>query len=277
MVSNSNKKCTNCGNIGHVNRNCIFPIKSLGLIVFRKTANDTYVCMVQRNHSLSFWEFICGKYLLSNKEYIKKLFSKMTQYERYLLQSCSFEELCEELFKRPVRNNEKTNEWLHRQKQFTILKYGYYIKNTFQYMFINIDTLIETTESQIPECELEFPKGRPKYDEISYDTAIREFEEETKIPENSITVYTKYQIKQNFYGTNGNKYNNYYFIGELVNNDISLSYDINTVEVNQVKWIPINDVFNLVKNSHQNKYTIFKKAYNVFLSLQTRRDCNLSL
>ena len=41
------------------------------------------------------------------------------------------------------------------------------------------------------------------------------------------------------------------------------------LKLKKVKWIPINEIFTELKNSHQNKYAIFKKTYNVFLSLDT--------
>lgn len=261
-----NKRCINCRHLGHVSRECFFPNKSLGIIAFRGTSyNDIRVAMIQRRHSLSFWEFIFGKYSLANKEYLQNMISFMTTQERECLQSCSYEEVCEELLKRPVRENEKTHDWMERKKQFNTIKYGYYIQNTFHFTFINIDILINKTKALLDDTEWEFPKGRPTFNESSFDTAIREFEEETRIPHDAIHVFRKPQLKQSFTGTNGINYNNYYYVAYLIDENMSLEYECNSIEVKNFEWVPINDVYERIKGSHQNKYNVFKKAYNTFI------------
>ena len=67
--------CNNCGGKGHLFRTCKDPILSCGLILIDKptlpvNVDTTSVLMVRRKDSLSFAEFMRGKYDLNNEEYI---------------------------------------------------------------------------------------------------------------------------------------------------------------------------------------------------------------
>ena len=89
---NKNKiYCGNCGEAGHIYRNCRQPITSFGVIlidyksqdlVSNNIFNDLKFLMIQRKDSISYVEFIRGKYNIDKSEYILWLFSDMTEYER---------------------------------------------------------------------------------------------------------------------------------------------------------------------------------------------------
>jgi hypothetical protein len=68
--------CNNCGEKGHVFRQCKQPIISCGIILINSSEipvdPDTIkVLMVRRKHSMAFTEFIRGKYDSEDKEFIK--------------------------------------------------------------------------------------------------------------------------------------------------------------------------------------------------------------
>ncbi len=92
--------CNNCGNYGHVYNTCRHPILSYGIILF--TVDPENVCriiMVERKDSLSFIEFIRGKYKNHmNTDYIKLLVSRMTNEEKQKLLTNSFDELWKDLW-----------------------------------------------------------------------------------------------------------------------------------------------------------------------------------
>ena len=72
--------CNNCGEKGHVFRECPNPKTSCGIILLNVKCLPTdntqvKVLMVQRKHSMAFTEFVRGKYDIVNIEYIKKLIS----------------------------------------------------------------------------------------------------------------------------------------------------------------------------------------------------------
>ena len=51
--------CNNCGNYGHLYKNCRHPILGYGVILYNK---DLKIIMVERKDSLSYIEFMRGKY-----------------------------------------------------------------------------------------------------------------------------------------------------------------------------------------------------------------------
>ena len=69
------KYCNNCGNKGHLYRNCRHPILSYGIFIYTKGKNGEYeTILVERKDSLAYIEFLRGKYkYIRNKAYIQLL------------------------------------------------------------------------------------------------------------------------------------------------------------------------------------------------------------
>jgi 8-oxo-dGTP pyrophosphatase MutT (NUDIX family) len=258
-MTRKNKRCVNCGNMGHINKECYYPNMSLGVILFSKDRN--YVLMIQRKYSLNFWEFLYGKYDIKNKEYLYKMFSLMTPNERTMIQTHSFFELIQKVSGKDKSQNE-SQELEYKRKKFDTLQKGFHLQNTFLYSYVSIDVLLSETQPVNHDTEWEFPKGRPTTSESLYDTACREFEEETDYNKELLFVNSTKPLKEGFYGTNGNQYCNYYYV-------CTTQYDIclystyekeDDIEVKQVKWVSVYDVYQHVKHSHQNKYSVFRRA-----------------
>jgi hypothetical protein len=69
--------CNNCGEKGHIFKDCKEPTTSCGLILLNQPSLPTdpdkaLILMVKRKHSMSYTEFIRGKYSVDDIEYIKK-------------------------------------------------------------------------------------------------------------------------------------------------------------------------------------------------------------
>ena len=85
--------CNNCGKRGHTFYNCKMPIISNGIIAFRKhpiTKAIEYL-MICRKDTLGLMDFIRGKYSVNNKYYIMNMISQMTNVEKQMLLTESFE------------------------------------------------------------------------------------------------------------------------------------------------------------------------------------------
>ena len=77
------KYCNNCGFTGHYYRECKFPIMSYGILLYDNTdKNNVKIVMIERKNTISFIEFMRGKYNIDNNEYILKLFDRMNISEK---------------------------------------------------------------------------------------------------------------------------------------------------------------------------------------------------
>ena len=79
------QSCRNCGVNGHLYKDCPHPIMSLGIICFKIENDEIKFLMIQRKDSLSFMEFIRGKYDTQDIIYIKQLVSSMTLTEKNMI------------------------------------------------------------------------------------------------------------------------------------------------------------------------------------------------
>ena len=87
-------QCINCGTYGHTSKYCNFPTTSYGIICYKINGIDIDTIkylMIQRKDTLCYVEFIRGKYEIENKDYIIKLFERMTHHERELIRQNTFE------------------------------------------------------------------------------------------------------------------------------------------------------------------------------------------
>ena len=86
--------CRNCGINGHLYKDCIHPIMSFGVICYKIDDDNTIrYLMIQRKDSLSFMEFIRGKYNVTDFLYIRQLVSAMTLNEKNLLLKKQFDDI----------------------------------------------------------------------------------------------------------------------------------------------------------------------------------------
>ncbi len=78
--------CRNCGLNGHLYKDCPHPIMSFGIICYKIVNDNIKYIMIQRKDSLSFMEFVRGKYNIEDSKYIMKLIEYMTDYQPHSLQ-----------------------------------------------------------------------------------------------------------------------------------------------------------------------------------------------
>ena len=121
---NNNKSynfCNNCGKGGHVFHMCKHPITSIGMILFRMYENKIQFLMIKRKHSLGFVEFMRGKYPVYNYEYLLNIFNEMSNYERDLIKTATFDELWTYLWGEQFGIQYRGEERISRDK-FTSVK-----------------------------------------------------------------------------------------------------------------------------------------------------------
>ena len=201
--------CNNCGKEGHVFRTCKDPIISCGIVLLRGIyeplklpADPTTVSalMVKRKDSISYMEFIRGKYEVSDTEYVQRLISNMTVSEQNGIVEHSFETLWTQL-------------WGPSRDTFG----GEYDIAHDKFNRLNRFELVSSVPSSFKDPEWGFPKGRRMRGETDLDCAVREFTEETNIPREAYSVCEHLSFTEIFTGTNGVKYKHVYFVALLQN------------------------------------------------------------
>ena len=91
--------CNNCGAKGHLFRSCNDPVLSCGIILVDTPSlpikpPDTRLIMIRRKDSMSFAEFMRGKYDVDDKDYIGKLIGNMTIAEQATIANLPFDMTC---------------------------------------------------------------------------------------------------------------------------------------------------------------------------------------
>ena len=192
--------CNNCGERGHVFKSCSEPIMSCGLILLDKPSlpvepKTVRMLMVRRKDSMAYTEFLRGKYATDDIDYIKKLLSNMTLLEHARLAGGTFDDLW-------------TSHWGEERGHHS----QEYDSSKERFNSINICEIVKTVESGFSESEWGFPKGRRRHREADINCAIREFGEETNIPQSSYILCKNLILQETFHGTNGVMYKHVYFI-----------------------------------------------------------------
>lgn len=289
--------CANCGGQGHVYRTCNHPIISYGVICFRmyydSVTNSIYpkYLMVQRKDSLSYVEFIRGKYDLQNKSYICKLFSGMTNEERDRIKLNDFDTLWNSMWCRGSNQGQETNtrnfnkEFKEAREKFDVLRKGYKIisYDSKEEQFVDVSSILDGTSSDFDETEWGFPKGRRNINEDDMSCAFREFKEETGINGKQIKICHEFKpLEEVFTGSNKIRYKHVYYIAKFNGSDgtssLSLSscsassdamFDpdnkIQTKEVKDVKWFSYQDAQEKIRGCNVERKELFKRLNHILM------------
>ena len=258
--------CNNCGKLGHLFHQCKVPITSIGIIPIRitkklnaltnKLENNIEIFIIKRKDTLSFVDFMRGKYSIEDKNYIKNLLNNMTTNERNYILNNDFDTIWQYLWNYNTNNSYKNEEKTSKIK-FTILKQGY--SNILENY--NLKSLIDLCDKNYKEPEWGFPKGRRNYQEKDIICGLREFEEETGYNKNDIILINNIvPYEEIFSGSNYKSYKHKYFVGIIVDNSQPKN-DYQIYEITEIKWIQIDEV-----NTYIREYNYEKKKIITYLN-----------
>ncbi len=264
--------CTNCGGYGHVYRTCNHPTISYGFICFKlELINDKYepmYLMVQRKDSLSYVEFMRGKYDLENRTYIMRLFSHMTEDERYRIKSKDFNNLWNDMW---CKTEEETNKNFNREyteayEKFNIIKNGYYIRsNNNDVIHANLEYFLNNTVCEYNETEWGFPKGRRNVNEHDINCALREFKEETGFTIKNIHICSEMKpLEEIFSGTNKKRYKHVYYIARFNGDEHKDSYP-SCREIKDVKWFTYEEAQNHIRDINIERKELLKRLNQIIV------------
>jgi len=281
-----NNNCLNCNKKGHNYSKCTEPITSYGIISFNikdkrindinnilynqyidiydynykninninlitNYYNDIKLLMIRRKHSLTYIEFIRGRYTTFDS--IKKLLLLMSKEENNFIKNNSFDYLWENLWMVTAHNKVYKKEYAISKNKFINLQTN------------NFYNLLDTAVSTFTEPEWCFPKGRRNMNESDLDCAIREFKEETNKDAANVLTRIKF-IDEIYTGSNNINYKNVYYFN--YSDNISTNYiNENSYEVSDVKWMTITECLEKIRPYDATKQSVINSVYFFLVNL----------
>ena len=255
--------CLNCNKNGHTLKQCYHPISSYGIIAFKIVNKKLFFLMIRRKDTFHYVEFLRGRYILDQKDYINKLFLGMTEEEIQKIKKCNFQELWEDLWMN--KNQQKFNyEYHSAKKKFEKLKET-----------PNLLQILEQIKVLWNEPEWGFPKGRRNIGEEDLTCAKREFEEESGITSGNYHIVFNNIYKEVFLGSNNLRYKHIYYIAKC-NEETKAILDINNYEqvseVSDIQWLNINDCLEKIRPYDKSKLKILNDLYNQIKNEEKFKD-----
>jgi 8-oxo-dGTP pyrophosphatase MutT (NUDIX family) len=251
--------CNNCGGKGHLFRTCKDPVLSCGILLVDSpelpvTSSDVNLLMIRRKDSMSFAEFMRGKYDPANTEYVSTLVKNMTLKEQALIATETFESLWRLLW----GDDRTSQDYATSRERFNQL---------------DRVTLMRSNLSVYIEPEWGFPKGRRMRGESDLDCALREFHEETNISREAYSVLNNIRLEETFTGLNGIRYRHVYFVALLKNSNlVDLKQKFTPMqrrEISGIGWKSFAEAESLVRPHHVERMAMLRDLRSVLETFET--------
>jgi len=292
-----NVYCVNCGERGHVLKECTGPITSFGIIAF-KTCKDENDCindtnnslkdilkqlqpekdntypkikflMIQRKDTMGYIDFIRGKYDLRSgyeeerDKKIKVCLDEMTKKEKENLLTKDFDTIWNDLW---VNHDSKCfkNEYELAKKK---------------YMNLDITELVRKSSTTYVFQEFGFPKGRRNMKETNIACAEREFYEETGYDKDCYDFIKNYPIiKEEFVGTNNVEYRHIYYLVKIKDRvpppKIDIYNKVQTGEVRNIGWFTLDECLQLIRPYDIAKKNMIKSVAIDIENMNAQYNCS---
>lgn len=291
--------CSNCNKYGHNYKNCTEPILSNGMIIFNLEKdiknkiikelffknneelndynykrinnlkkinfykNKIKFLIIEKKHSLNYIEFIRGLYDINDSIKIEKMFMLMSNKEIINIKKNNFINLWNNLW------NETANLKIYKKEFYKSLNKFNFLKDSGKLK----ELVLIKSKYNSPEWEL--PKGKIINKESNLDCAIREIYEETTLTKEKYNLLSNsFSIQDTFYGTNNIKYKNNFYLS-ILKEDTEIKITDNK-EVNNIKFITINEIPNYIRDYNQNTSKLLLKVF-LFILNKIEDNHNLNL
>ena len=301
-TKNKNVICANCGEKGHVVKDCTGPITSFGIMAFKIIFNkeqekydknsklddilsefkdnipqkdqdqaEIYpkikFLMIQRKDTMGYIDFIRGKYNNTDEEEkFKKInicLNEMTFKEKDNLLTQTFDQIWNNLW---VNHDSKCykNEYETAKRKFNQL---------------NVRKLVEESKTKYTFQEFGFAKGRRNMKESNIACAEREFYEETRYNKSSYEFIKDYpSIHEEFTGTNSINYRHIYYLVKMKSTicppKIDLTNKVQAGEVKNIGWFTFDECNMLLRPYDTAKINVLKNVYNDILKMNLNFKCS---
>jgi 8-oxo-dGTP pyrophosphatase MutT (NUDIX family) len=214
----------------------------------------TRVLMIRRKDSMSFAEFLRGKYDPTNVPYVGTLVKNMTLKEQVSIATEPFETLWKNLW----GDDRSSSDFQTSKERF----------NSLDRMALMKDNLSEYTEP-----EWGFPKGRRMRGETDLACAVREFTEETNVPRDAYVLLNNIILEETFTGLNGVRYKHIYYVAllkvpELVNLTQKFT-PMQRREISGIAWKTMGEATSLIRPHHVERRAMLGYLMSILETFET--------
>ena len=278
------------------------PITSFGIIVYRMhPIRGTEYLMICRKDTLGYIDFMRGKYVVQNKQYIMNMLKQMTVDEKNGLLTGDFDMLWKKLWGESSNYLKyKKEELISKEKYETLLK-GYsekrytgaselqnsHIHSSTDYSSLRRDvkgvvvkpassthsveqytlaSLIQESYSYgvWKEPEWGFPKGRPKFKEKDLTCAIREFAEETGYQSPLLKhIYNIHPFEEIFTGSNYKSYRHKYFLMYMDYTESLTNTSYEKIEISKMEWKTYEECLSSIRTYNLEKKKLVMNIHHL--------------
>jgi len=234
------------------------PITSYGIILYTFEKNKYLKYLVcQRRDSISYIQYLQD---LIDETNIEKYINLMSKEEK---------NRCLEYYYKNDPHSIWKDLWINHNSK--IYKNDYkrctdiFIKNMNKYLHYFKDDNIGQKEN--PWC---FPKGRMNYNENEIECALREFEEETCIPSNTISIDKNVKFEELYIGSNNLLYKTVYYVAYIpfIPKKTYKYYPLNirkkfiSSEFHEIEWMEYNTA---MEHLNEQKQKVLENVNNYIL------------
>ena len=258
--------CNNCGKQGHSFHQCKLPITSYGIILCRPSNKGVQFLMIRRKDSFGYIDFIRGKYSPYNIEQLQHTINEMSVNEKKQIINEPFNKLWAMMWGNTSSENQFRSEESISVKKFELITNGVYINN----VKYTLRDLVVKSDTSWTETEWEFPKGRRNPQERDLDCGLREFEEETGYPQNSIAIVENIlPFEEIFIGSNHKSYKHKYFLAYMSEyknqekDDMVNLQKFQKSEVSKLEWKTFDECLKSIRPYNLEKKKIITNINNL--------------
>lgn len=204
------------------------------------------ILLICRRDSLSFIEFIRGKYSTTDLDYLHTLLQNMTKREHEKIRHMTFDELWRSVWGAAADTHK--NDYETSERRYRSLG--------------DISALLDLYPTVWLEPEWGFPKGRRNSNETEIAGALREFEEETNISRGALRlVQNSYPLVETFLGSNHVQYCHKYFIATCKQVTLSISHENPHMsrEIGAIGWFTIEQAMEKIRPASKEKRGVLVK------------------
>jgi ADP-ribose pyrophosphatase YjhB (NUDIX family) len=210
--------------------------------------------MICRKDTLGYIDFIRGKYILQDEQYIINMFKQMTDYEKKDILEQDFKTLWDNLWK----NTQSATLMYKAEEETSCSKFDKLKKGRMHFI---IDSSNKSDRWKYPEWG--FPKGRRNYLEGEYECAIRETVEETGVDsELMIGIKNVLPFEEVFIGSNYKNYKHKYYLMFMKYDEMMNMKYYDDAEVSLMEWKTYNDCINSIRSYNHEKINMITRIDN---------------